>query len=68
VTRHRCGAFVRYGLAETLDTEPLAPLHQFIGSLLPDAYDEEATDRLLAERGIRPPPASGESAPGTAEL
>ncbi len=62
VTRSRCGAFVRYGLAETLDGEPLAPLHEFIGSLLPDTYDEDATDRILAERGIEPPPAAPESA------
>ncbi len=57
VTRHRCGAFVRYQLAETLSGEPLTPLHDLIASLLLDTYDDDATNRLLAERGIEPPAA-----------
>ena len=60
VARHRCGAFVRYGLTETLAGRSLAPLHEFIKTFVPDVYDKEATDRLLAARGIHPPPVSDE--------
>jgi len=55
VRREQCGAFVRYGINDSIAGVSLQPLHELIVQFVADEYDEEAVDLELERRGIRVP-------------